>query len=173
MHARCSLGTIGARYAGATRAPGRRLLERLVCTDVAILAFTPLQQVVGLANVAGTEEDEDVAELAVLVEDGWQHRGVGSALVRQSVGAARGLGFEELYGVAARSGSWAEHALGRFGETLFQQTPFGEVVVRLRLWPHHLGLLGPPLPHGQAAVSQPLERAGPTPLRPLRPARSR
>ncbi len=155
MHARCSRATLRSRYHGAERAPGRRLLERLLCTDVALLALAPGNRVVGMANLATAEEDADTAEVAVLVEDDWQSRGVGTALLRHLVGSGRHLGFTEVYAVAPARGTWAEFSLGRLGQTMLQRTPFGEAVVRLQLAPHHIGLLGPPaLPATRIAVSR-------------------
>ncbi|MFC6523222.1 GNAT family N-acetyltransferase, partial [Nonomuraea rubra] len=52
-------------------------------------------QVVGMASLMFTN-DPGTAELAFLVEDRWQGRGLGTAMARMLVRAARDLGYAEV-----------------------------------------------------------------------------
>jgi N-acetylglutamate synthase-like GNAT family acetyltransferase len=156
MHARCSRRTLLGRYLTGTRPPPRRLARRLLETDIALVVCSPTGSVVGLGNLAAADEDPHVAELAVVVEDSWQGRGVGTAVVRQLVAGARLAGFDEVVTIAPTIGGWTQQALARLGTPLLQRTPFGEAVVRLTLAPHHVGLLGRPVTQvPRVAVSRP------------------
>lgn len=151
LHARCSPATMTSRYLSG-RVPSRRVLRALLHTDVALVAHAPNGSMVALGNLARAEEDPGVAELAVLVRDDWQRRGLGSPVVRQLVAGARLRGYREVVAIAPTAGGWLQNELGRLGQPLLQRTPFGEAVVRLSLAPHHVALLGPP------AVNRPLAR---------------
>lgn len=149
LHARCSPGTLTGRYLSG-RTPSRRVQRALLRTDIALVAHTSTGSIVALGNLARAEEDHRVAEVAVLVRDDWQRRGLGRRMLRQLVAGARMSGFYEVVAIAPSAGGWLQAELGRIGEPLLQRTPFGEAVVRLALAPHHVGLLGPP------AVNRPL-----------------
>lgn len=156
MHARCSAATLAGRYLAGGRAPSRRVQRSLLRTDIALVAHTPAGSMVALGNLAGTDDDPGVAEVAVLVRDDWQHRGLGTGMLRQMVAGARIRGYEEVVAIAPNGGSWVTTALSRLGEPMLQRTPFGEAVVRLTLAPHHLGLLGVPAVHRpRLTVSRP------------------
>lgn len=144
MHARCSPTTLAARYLTSGRPPSGRLVACLLRTDIALVAQAPSGSLVALGNVATAEEDSQVAELAVVVEDAWQHGGLGVAVLRQLVAGARLSGYREVVAIAPTLGGWVHTELAALGEPLLQRTPFGEAVVRLTLAPHHVGLLGQP-----------------------------
>lgn len=101
MHDRCSQETRAQRY----HVPMPRLTARTarhLCAPsggVAVVAELG-EALVGMATVAPWDELGDagmsVMELAVLVEDGWQRKGIGSALLRQAVTAAREAGADRL-----------------------------------------------------------------------------
>lgn len=93
MHERCSHQTRTQRY----HVPMVRLTQRTArhllapAGGASVLAWVG-DAVVGMATVAPWDEETDaVMELAVMVEDGWQGRGIGTALLRQVLGAARDL----------------------------------------------------------------------------------
>lgn len=144
MHARCGRRTLESRYLIGTRPPSRRHARALLHTDIALVAESPTGSVVGLGNIATAEESPVTAEIAVLVEDDWQGRGIGTGLLHQLVAGARLSGYDEVVAICPTIGGWIQDGLARLGEPLLQRTPFGEAVVRLQLAPHHVGLLGPP-----------------------------
>ncbi len=152
LHARCSPATLAARYLAGGRPPSRRLTRSLLHTDLALVATAAPGTVVALGNLAGADDDSDVAELACIVDDDWHDQGVQSALLRQLVAGARLLGYREVVCIAPTTGGWVQQQMSRLGETLLQRTPFGEAVVRLELAPHHIGLLGRPWSPGRERV---------------------
>lgn len=149
LHERCSGATLRDRYGGSDAVPTQALLHRLVLTDVALIAVAD-GAVVALGNLETADADDAEAEVFVLVEDRWQGRGVGTALLRQLVGAARSLGYDEVVAVAEAEPGWIADALAKLGPTLLQRTPFGDTLVRLQTAPHHRGLVGTPAPSSVA-----------------------
>ena len=152
LHARCSPTTLAGRYLAGGRAPSRRLTRALLHTDLALVVTAAPGTVVALGNVAGADEDPQVAELACIVDDDWREKGVEEALLRQLVAGARLLGYREVVSIAPTTGGWVQQQISRLGPTLLQRTPFGEAVVRLELAPHHVGLLGRPWAPGRERV---------------------
>ncbi len=98
LHSRCSMGTLFNRYHSGMRTVPRRWLHRLLSpprgtTVVAQCA----DRVVALGQLLPASTP-DSAEVSLLVEDGWQGRGVGTALLGALAGAARAGGRRELVG---------------------------------------------------------------------------
>jgi len=156
LHARCSPSTLAGRYLADGRAPSRRVQRSLLRTDIALVAHSPAGSMVALGNLARADDDPRVAEVAVLVRDDWQRRGIGTSVLRQLVAGARFHGYDEVVAFAPNGGSWVTDALSRLGEPLLQRTPFGEAVVRLALAPHHVGLMGAPAVHRpRLSISRP------------------
>lgn len=98
MHDRCSRATLFSRYHAGTRSIPRRLLHRLLApprgrTVVGVVGHA----VVALGQLINTTSPE-TAEVSLLVEDEWQRRGVGRALLAHLARAARGAGHRELVG---------------------------------------------------------------------------
>lgn len=104
MHGRCSLETLLGRYRVPRSRFPRSTLRRLVSSELALVAVAGHARVVALANL--TPVDPETAEVAVLVEDAFQHRGVGTALVRQIVGGARLVGYRRLQAFPPDDGAW-------------------------------------------------------------------
>ncbi|KOX33214.1 GCN5 family acetyltransferase [Saccharothrix sp. NRRL B-16348] len=98
LHSRCSMGTLFNRYHSGMRTVPRRWLHRLLSpprgsTVVAQCA----DRVVAMGQLIPMSTP-DSAEVSLLVEDGWQGRGVGTALLGSLAGAARAAGYRELVG---------------------------------------------------------------------------
>ncbi|MFJ6672689.1 GNAT family N-acetyltransferase [Actinosynnema sp. NPDC091369] len=98
LHSRCSMGTLFHRYHAGVRTVPRRWLHRLLSpprgsTVVAQCA----DRVVALGQLIPMSTP-DAAEVSLLVEDEWQGRGVGTALLGALAGAARAAGRRELVG---------------------------------------------------------------------------
>jgi GNAT superfamily N-acetyltransferase len=96
LHARCSAQTLFARYHAGMRTLPRRLLHRLLTpprgSTVLALCGT---DVVGLAQLIRTTSPDE-AEISLLVEDEWQGRGVGTAMIRHLATVARAAGHREM-----------------------------------------------------------------------------
>lgn len=96
LHARCSAQTLFARYHAGMRTLPRRLLHRLLTPPrgSTVLALCGLE-VVGLAQLIRTSSPDEV-EISVLVEDEWQGRGLGTAMIRRLATVARAAGHREM-----------------------------------------------------------------------------
>jgi GNAT superfamily N-acetyltransferase len=115
-HARCSPETRYLRYfASAAQLPATLLpvlLGRAPGT-VALVAETRERRLVGLANLI-TNADA-TGEVALLVEDCWQRRGLGTALVRRLVAIARDCDLHALTAVTLRCNGRPARVLARAG----------------------------------------------------------
>ena len=94
MHERCSALTRYRRYLRANPRLPERAARRLLRggAGCALVAVGPGDRVVGLGNLEATPQP-GVGEIALIVEDGWQRRGLGGALTRRLVllGERRGV----------------------------------------------------------------------------------
>jgi RimJ/RimL family protein N-acetyltransferase len=132
LHARCAPQTRRARFLSPTpRLPGDQLAELLGGEGGrAVLAVTADGgSAVGVANL-DPDPVEPVGRIAVLVEDAWQGRGLGTALLRRmaDLGAERGL--VELTGTARPDDLGVTRLLRRAG--LRPSAEITDGVVRLR-----------------------------------------
>jgi GNAT superfamily N-acetyltransferase len=95
MHGRCGAESLYRRYLAGTRGPSRHQLGRLIgpARGAALVAEDGDGKLVALANLVGEGE---VAEAALLVEDGWQRRGIGTALLRRLIALAQPSGFRAI-----------------------------------------------------------------------------
>jgi GNAT superfamily N-acetyltransferase len=96
MHARCSAATLHRRYAEPAPASPRRRLARRALDPARALCVLAVagEEVVGMAELswAGSRG----AEAALLVEDGWQRRGIGTRLLHGLALAASERGFDRI-----------------------------------------------------------------------------
>lgn len=101
MFSRCSPDTIYRRFhAPYPRVPGW-MIEKLVDVDHDLtesLVATAGDEVVGEAMYARPDGGPE-AEVAVVVEDGWQSHGVGRLLLAELAATARARGIRALTGV--------------------------------------------------------------------------
>ncbi|MQA09306.1 MAG: GNAT family N-acetyltransferase [Pseudonocardiaceae bacterium] len=97
MHARCSMETLFTRYHNGRSSVPRRWLHRLLCPPrgCTVLAFCG-RDVIALGQLI-TATQPGPAEISLLVEDEWQRRGVGTALLGRLAATARADGHQELY----------------------------------------------------------------------------
>lgn len=87
-------------------------------------------QVVAMANLMFTP-DPGIAEMAFLVEDRWQGRGLGSALARMLVTGARDLGYAEVRATMLSDNARMRRLLISLGATLGYTEDPGVVEARL------------------------------------------
>ncbi|MGH3693682.1 MAG: GNAT family N-acetyltransferase [Pseudonocardiaceae bacterium] len=117
LHARCSPQTRSLRSLPTRPVLAAAVLQQLIGTDgssTSMLAVTPDGgAAVGLANL--TRGAPDSAEVALLVEDAWQGRGVGTALARKMVELARGDQLSEIVAVSQVGNGAVTRVLRRAG----------------------------------------------------------
>lgn len=143
MHGRCSAESTFRRYFTAFPRVSRRWQEGLLATEICTVAIEPSSgRLVGMANAAPMADG--AAEFAVLVEDRWHGRGVGSALAGHAAASARLLGYRRLAALAL-PGSDATIALARrIGPTAVEPVRAGTQVVLTTLRPSVLASLRDP-----------------------------
>jgi len=120
LHARSSVASRQRRYlSGAGRAPAdarlRRLLEPAGGVTLLAVHLDPRsgeEQVVAMATLVA---EGDLAEAALLVEDGWQRRGIGTALLRRLLGHAGRSGFAAVVAHTAADNVAMLRTLRRIG----------------------------------------------------------
>jgi GNAT superfamily N-acetyltransferase len=96
LHARCSAHSLFTRYHAGVRTLPRRLLNRLLSPPrgTTLLAVCGTE-VVGLAQLLRTTTPNE-AEISLLIEDDWQGKGLGTAMIRRLATMARAAGHREL-----------------------------------------------------------------------------
>ena len=90
MHARCSGDSVYKRYATPLARIDDRFARRLLLAGNGALVATVGDEVVGIASISTCENA--IAEVSLLVEDGWQRRGIGTRLLSGAARLARGHG---------------------------------------------------------------------------------
>jgi methylglyoxal synthase/RimJ/RimL family protein N-acetyltransferase len=95
LHARCSLTSRLRRYLAGTRSPSEATLRKLLSPEAghALVAEDAEGRVIAVGNLVWVV---DGAELALLVEDSWQQRRIGTVLARQLVAAALEAGVSRI-----------------------------------------------------------------------------
>jgi AcrR family transcriptional regulator/L-amino acid N-acyltransferase YncA len=101
MHERCSEQTLYRRYLTAVGQWRDVTLRRLTGghRGATLVAMSEEGTIVGLGHVfPDSTTDSRTAEIAVIVEDAYQRRGVGTQLLRHMLDLAERLGFEDVVG---------------------------------------------------------------------------
>jgi GNAT superfamily N-acetyltransferase len=95
LHRRCSKATLFRRYHSGLHTLPRRWLHRLLMPPrgTSVLAVCG-REVIGLAQLIPAPGGK--AEISLLVEDGWQRQGIGSALLARIAALADAEGINEL-----------------------------------------------------------------------------
>jgi GNAT superfamily N-acetyltransferase len=131
MHERCSARTLGMRYHGPVGDADRYLNHLLSPRFGRTLAVqTASGRIVGLGHLLW---DGDETEVALLVEDDWQRRGIGSELLGRLVGMAVEAGCESVYAVTQASNTGMVAAMRGLELPLDYQIEEGTLVVTARL----------------------------------------
>ncbi|MFI8343810.1 GNAT family N-acetyltransferase [Streptomyces sp. NPDC085639] len=158
MHDRCSDRTLSLRYHGpvadADRYLGHLLSPRFGRT---LAATTASGKLVALGHLLW---DGDETEVALLIEDDWQRRGIGSELLRRIVAMAVEARCDSVYAVTHAANTGMVAAMRGLGLPLDYQIEEGTLVITARLdaipagarLPHDLPRELPrALPHEQPA----------------------
>ncbi|GAA2392961.1 GNAT family N-acetyltransferase [Streptomyces glaucosporus] len=133
MHRRCSARTLSARYHGPVK-DADRYLDHLLSPRFGrtLAAETATGKLVALGHLMW---DGDEAEVALLVEDVWQRRGIGAGLLRRLVGMAAEAGSESVYAVTRADNTGMVSAMRGLGLPLDYQVEEGTLVITARLAP--------------------------------------
>lgn len=134
MHDRCSPRTLSLRYHGPVGDADRYLSHLLSPRFGRTLAVqTASGRIVGLGHLLW---DGDETEVALLVEDAWQRRGIGAELLQRLVALAGEAGCESVYAVTQSSNTGMVAAMRGLGLPLDYQIEEGTLVITARLAPH-------------------------------------
>ncbi|WP_345574319.1 GNAT family N-acetyltransferase [Nonomuraea rosea] len=131
LHDRCSPESRRFRYFTSMPALPPRMFDRLCDRSRGYSMVAGHDgQVVGMANLMFTP-DPGIAEMAFLVEDRWQGRGLGTAMARMLVRAARDLGYAEVRATMLSDNARMRRLLVSLGATLGYTEDPGVVEARL------------------------------------------
>ncbi|MFI5686964.1 GNAT family N-acetyltransferase [Streptomyces sp. NPDC051636] len=162
MHERCSARTLSMRYHGPVGDADRYLNHLLSPRFGRTLAVqTASGRVVGLGHLLW---DGDETEVALLVEDEWQRRGIGSELLSRLVALAVDAGCDSVYAVTQASNTGMVAAMRGLGLPLDYQIEEGTLVITARL---DATPVGSRLSHDSDGSSRPAD--GPRGTDPARP----
>jgi GNAT superfamily N-acetyltransferase len=115
LHARCSEISRRRRYPGGVQVPGEARLRQMLepAGGLTILAVNrDDDSVVAMGNLVA---EGDLGQVALLVEDGWQRRGIGTALLRRLTAYADRSGLGALVGYAGADNVAMLRTLRRLG----------------------------------------------------------
>ncbi len=118
LHARCSEATLYRRYhAPMTGVIHRRMARRLAAPVDGVALVAEIRDAVVAHAVAAPldEETPRTWEVGAIVEDAWQRRGVGTALVRHAARVARRNGADEIVVVSQPGDDAVLRTIGRAG----------------------------------------------------------
>ena len=130
MHARCSPATRYARWHGHTKRFPPSYLNRLLDDDLAVVARRD-GVLIGLASAA--QVGPDTWEIGLLVEDDWQHRGVGGQLLTEMIDAAHRAGADVIRAEVLESETGLLGPLRALGPMLTRLS-HGVVTADVRPW---------------------------------------
>ncbi len=131
MHERCSPRTLALRYHGPV-GDADRYLDHLLSPRFGrtLAARTASGRIIGLGHLLW---DGDETEVALLVEDAWQRRGIGAELLDRLVAMAVEAGCASVYAVTQSSNTAMVAALRGLGLPLDFQVEEDTLVVTARL----------------------------------------
>ncbi|MEV7675395.1 GNAT family N-acetyltransferase [Streptomyces sp. NPDC088752] len=133
MHDRCSARTLGLRYHGPVGDADRYLDHLLSPRFGRTLAVqTASGRLVALGHLLW---DGDETEVALMVEDDWQRRGIGSELLGRLVAMAEEANCDSVYAVTQSSNTGMVAAMRALNLPLDYQIEEGTLVITARLAP--------------------------------------
>ncbi|WP_329181759.1 GNAT family N-acetyltransferase [Streptomyces sp. NBC_01477] len=133
MHERCTAGTLALRYHGPVEDADGYLGHLLSPRFGRSLAVeTASGRLVALGHLLW---DGDENEVAILVEDEWQRRGIGAVLLRKLVELAAEAGRESVYAVTRATNTGMVAVMRELGLPLDYQVEDGTLVITATLPP--------------------------------------
>ncbi|MGW4379451.1 GNAT family N-acetyltransferase [Kitasatospora sp. NPDC004531] len=131
MHGRCSPESLRRRYHGPVKDADRYLDHLLDPRHGQTLAVETAQgRLVALAHLMW---DDEGAEIALLVEDAWQRRGLGVDLVRRMAALALEAGVGTVYAVTTAANTGLISTMRRLEAPLDYQVEEGTLVITAHL----------------------------------------
>ncbi|RDG35367.1 GNAT family N-acetyltransferase [Streptomyces corynorhini] len=131
LHARCSTRTLGLRYHGPVGDADGYLAHLLSPRFGRTLAVqTASGRLVALGHLLW---DGDETEVALIVEDAWQRRGIGSELLGRLVALAEEARCDSVYAVTQASNTGMVATMRGLGLPLDYQIDEGTLVITARL----------------------------------------
>jgi GNAT superfamily N-acetyltransferase len=131
MHERCSAATLSLRYHGPVAEADRYLTHLLSPRFGRSLAVeTASGRLVALGHLLWDGEENEVA---LLVEDDWQRRGIGAALLRRLVEMAAEAGRGSVYAVTQAGNTGMVAGMRELGLPLDYQVEDGTLVITATL----------------------------------------
>jgi RimJ/RimL family protein N-acetyltransferase len=143
MHERCSSISRQQRYLSAPPGPVRTQVAQLLATGYALVAVAETGRIVALGNLLW---DGPEAEVGLLVEDAWQRRGLGTALLRRAARLATAAGVAVLHARTHGDNSAMIHTLRRLGRPMRHETDGALVTLTVDLGPDVTAEIGTPSP---------------------------
>ncbi|QPP11143.1 GNAT family N-acetyltransferase [Streptomyces bathyalis] len=151
MHERCSRETLAQRYHGPV-SEADRYLRHLLSPHFGrtLAARTASGKLVALGHLLW---DGDEAEVALIVEDDWQHRGIGTELLRRLARLAIEAGSSDVYAVTQASNTAMVAAMRKLGMPLDHQVEDRTLVITARLTGDAPGVAGSAAASASTSVS--------------------
>ncbi|KOG56326.1 acetyltransferase [Streptomyces griseoflavus] len=130
LHDRCSAGTLAMRYQGPV-ADAERYLNHLLSPRFGrtLAVETASGRLVALGHLLWDGEE---TEVALLVEDAWQRRGIGAELLRRLVQMAAEAGCTSVYAITQASNTGMVATMRGLGLPLDYQIEEGTLVITAR-----------------------------------------
>ena len=120
LHARCSAHSLLDRYRRGGQPPAVVALDRMLRGTFSFVALSPDGEIRASAVLA---EDGGhhwpCVEVGLLVEDGWQRRGIGSDLLSHLAGVAHAAGYQELIAYPATATAVVQRLMIEVGRSRF------------------------------------------------------
>ncbi|HEY2296984.1 MAG TPA: GNAT family N-acetyltransferase [Jatrophihabitans sp.] len=118
MHGRCSAKSLLDRYRAGGRFPAIIVLDGHLRDPLSFVVTTDNGRIVALARVApDADHNFGSAEISMLVEDQWQHIGIGRALLRHVAAAAALSGYRQLISYPGTTVATMQRLMGGIGTT--------------------------------------------------------
>ncbi|MGA5347493.1 GNAT family N-acetyltransferase [Streptomyces griseoincarnatus] len=125
LHRRCSLGSRALRYhagkSGISPAEWRQLSSPGRGTTLVTTPAERTEHIIAMTNVMRTDQ-QGVGELAILIEDTWQARGLGTALAEHATTVARRDGHHALAATVTVSNKPMLHLLKKLNAAPVETT---------------------------------------------------
>ena len=124
MHGRCSAKSLLDRYRAGGRPPAVVILDRHVRDPLSFVVTTENGRVVAMARVAtDPTHNYGSGEIAMLVEDAWQHLGIGRRLLRHTAAASALTGYRQLISYPGTIGGVIQRMMAGVGTTRVMNEP--------------------------------------------------